>query len=118
MVEQGKYADVRGIQTHYHEDGQGEPLLLIHGSGPGVSAWANWRLVFPILSEKYHLYVDAFAIKGSTNRLIKVRVTTNLIFIKDLQIFTFSAIAVHVSHFKPRFFYFLFWTSEFQGSKP
>ena len=52
MVEQGKYADVNGIQTHYHEDGQGEPLLLIHGSGPGVSAWANWRLVFPILSEK------------------------------------------------------------------
>src|SRR6478752_1262205 len=56
MVEQGKFADVSGIQTHYHEDGQGEPLLLIHGSGPGVSAWANWRLVFPILSQKYHLY--------------------------------------------------------------
>jgi 2-hydroxymuconate-semialdehyde hydrolase len=23
------------------------PTLLIHGSGPGVSAWANWRLVLP-----------------------------------------------------------------------
>lgn len=33
-----------GIQTNYHESGTGFPVLLIHGSGPGVSAWANWRL--------------------------------------------------------------------------
>jgi len=68
MVEQGKFADVSGIQTHYHEDGQGEPLLLIHGSGPGVSAWANWRLVFPILSEKYHLYAPDIVGFGYTDR--------------------------------------------------
>ena len=30
--------------------GQGSPVLLIHGSGPGVSAWANWRLVLPALA--------------------------------------------------------------------
>lgn len=33
-----------GIATNYHDLGQGQPLLLIHGSGPGVSAYANWRL--------------------------------------------------------------------------
>ena len=36
-----------GIATNFHEQGSGFPLLLIHGSGPGVSAWANWRLVLP-----------------------------------------------------------------------
>lgn len=30
-----------GISTNYHEVGHGYPVLLIHGSGPGVSAWAN-----------------------------------------------------------------------------
>ncbi len=32
-----------GFSTNYHDQGDGFPLLLIHGSGPGVSAWANWR---------------------------------------------------------------------------
>lgn len=31
--------------------GDGEPLLLWHGSGPGVSAWANWRLPIQHLSQ-------------------------------------------------------------------
>ncbi len=30
-------------ELHYHEAGDGPPLLLLHGSGPGVSAWANFR---------------------------------------------------------------------------
>jgi 2-hydroxymuconate-semialdehyde hydrolase len=30
------------------------PLLLIHGSGPGVTAFANWRGVIPDLAEHFH----------------------------------------------------------------
>ena len=40
------------IETNYHDVGSGQPTLLIHGSGPGVSAWANWRLVIPELAKK------------------------------------------------------------------
>jgi 2-hydroxymuconate-semialdehyde hydrolase len=32
-----------GFTTAYHDVGDGPPVLLIHGSGPGVSAAANWR---------------------------------------------------------------------------
>ncbi len=44
------------IITNYHdvssppETADGTPLLLLHGSGPGVSAWANWRLVIERLA--------------------------------------------------------------------
>ncbi len=41
-----------GIRTNYHDVGSGFPLLMIHGSGPGVSAWANWRLVMPALAQQ------------------------------------------------------------------
>ncbi|MDM5196756.1 alpha/beta hydrolase [Fictibacillus enclensis] len=78
MIEEGKYVNAGGIQTHYHEDGNGEPLLLIHGSGPGVSAWANWRLVFPILSEHYHLYAPDVIGFGFTERPKDIEYSINL----------------------------------------
>ena len=37
----GQSIVANGIQTNYHDVGTGFPVLLIHGSGPGVSAWAN-----------------------------------------------------------------------------
>lgn len=67
-VEKGLYIDAGGINTHYHEAGQGEAVILIHGSGPGVSAWANWRLVFPILSQHFHLYAPDVVGFGYTDR--------------------------------------------------
>jgi len=39
------------FESNVHDAGSGPPVLLIHGSGPGVSAWANWRLVIPKLAE-------------------------------------------------------------------
>jgi len=44
-----------GIQTNYHDVGKGDVVLLIHGSGPGVSAWANWRLTIPELAKKHRV---------------------------------------------------------------
>ena len=67
-VEEGKFIEVKGVNTHYHEDGQGEVIVLIHGSGPGVSAWANWRLLFPLLSEHFHLYAPDVVGFGYTDR--------------------------------------------------
>lgn len=68
MAENGLFIEAGGINTHYHEAGEGEPVILIHGSGPGVSAWANWRLVFPILSEHFKLYAPDVVGFGYTER--------------------------------------------------
>jgi 2-hydroxymuconate-semialdehyde hydrolase len=47
----GRSVVANGIVTNYHDVGTGFPVLLIHGSGPGVSAWANWRLTIPALAD-------------------------------------------------------------------
>jgi len=48
----GLHIRAAGIDTYYHDQGHdtGTPLLLLHGSGPGVTAWANWRLNIPVLA--------------------------------------------------------------------
>jgi pimeloyl-ACP methyl ester carboxylesterase len=50
-LETGQYLPVKGVSTHFHDVGAGDPVLLIHGSGPGVSAWANWQHTIPALSQ-------------------------------------------------------------------
>ena len=57
-----------GIATNYLEEGVGDPLVFIHGSGPGVTAYANWRLVMPILGERFHCYAPDMAGFGFTER--------------------------------------------------
>jgi 2-hydroxymuconate-semialdehyde hydrolase len=52
----GKSIRAGGVMTNYHEAGSGAPVILIHGSGPGVSAWANWRLAIPSLAERLHVF--------------------------------------------------------------
>lgn len=54
--EVGLSVDVGGIGTNYIQAGSGDPLILIHGSGPGVTAYANWRGVIPDFAEHFTCY--------------------------------------------------------------
>lgn len=115
MAEQGKYLMAGDIQTHYHEAGAGEPLILIHGSGPGVSAWANWRLVFPLLSKQYHVFAPDVVGFGYTKRPEGIKYSVDLwvnhmiSFIEALKLDRVSivgnsmggALALHIAHRRP-----------------
>ena len=52
----GERIDVAGIGTNYIVAGDGDPLILLHGSGPGVTAYANWRGVIPDFSKHFRCY--------------------------------------------------------------
>lgn len=43
--------DVSSQLTGIIDIGEGVPVLLLHGSGPGVSGLANWRLTLPALAD-------------------------------------------------------------------
>lgn len=56
------------ITTNYHDVGLGSPVLMIHGSGPGVSAWANWRLNIGPLSRNKRVIAPDMVGFGFTER--------------------------------------------------
>lgn len=55
LAEVGNSIPVRGIATNVLDIGEGSPVLLLHGSGPGVSAYANWRLTIPALAAEHRV---------------------------------------------------------------
>ncbi len=56
------------FNTNYHDIGSGEPVIFIHGSGPGVSAYANWRLCMPQIAEKFRVIAPDMVGFGYSDR--------------------------------------------------
>lgn len=44
----------------YHEAGEGPPLLMLHGSGPGVTGWRNYRGNLATFAEHFRCLVLEF----------------------------------------------------------
>jgi 2-hydroxymuconate-semialdehyde hydrolase len=72
-LESGDFIEAGTYKTHYHEAGNGETLVFVHGSGPGVTAWANWRLALPVFAERYHVLAPDILGFGYSDRPDGVR---------------------------------------------
>ncbi len=66
--EVGSYVDAGGIKTNYLEAGDGTPVVLVHGSGPGVTAYANWRLTIPGLAPAFRVLAPDMAGFGFSDK--------------------------------------------------
>jgi 2-hydroxy-6-oxo-octa-2,4-dienoate hydrolase len=64
----GSSIEAFGLSTNYHRAGAGKTVILLHGSGPGVSAWTNWRRVIPALSDTFDVVAPDMAGFGYTER--------------------------------------------------
>jgi len=66
--EVGESVVAGGIRTNYLEAGTGKPVVLVHGSGPGVTAYANWQLTIPHLAKRYRVLAPDMVGFGYTAR--------------------------------------------------
>lgn len=66
MERNGAFARTGPFETHYHDLGAGPPVVLLHGSGPGVSAWENWSGVAERLAKGRRIVAPDMAGFGFT----------------------------------------------------
>ena len=70
----GKDIQANGIRTNYLEAGSGDRhVVLVHGSGPGVTAYANWRGVLPELGRDFHVVAPDMVGFGYSERPEEVK---------------------------------------------
>ena len=50
-----KFLQLPKWRIRYHEAGEGDPVILLHGSGPGASAWSNFSQNIEVLARKYRV---------------------------------------------------------------
>ena len=55
-IPEGKYLDIGEIsglpqRIHYHEQGEGEVVIFLHGAGGGASGYSNFKGNYPVFAE-------------------------------------------------------------------
>jgi 2-hydroxymuconate-semialdehyde hydrolase len=68
----GRSVRTGSFNSNVHDLGESRagqpPVLFIHGSGAGVSAWANWRLAMPVVAKERRVIAPDMVGFGYTDR--------------------------------------------------
>ena len=93
----GKSVQAAGLATNYLEEGSGDPVVLLHGSGPGVTGYANWRFTIPVLARHFRVLAPDAAGFGYTERKAGQTFTLDA-WLDHLEAFL-DAVGVEKAHF-------------------
>lgn len=56
QAETARTVTTRDWKLRYYEAGDGHPVVLLHGSGPGATGWSNFSANIEALAEHFHVY--------------------------------------------------------------
>ena len=62
--EHSKFIKINGMQVHYTDEGQGTPLILLHGIGSSLNTWDGWEEELKANFRIIRLDLPGFALTG------------------------------------------------------
>jgi 2,6-dioxo-6-phenylhexa-3-enoate hydrolase len=67
---ESRFATVEGVRLHYQQTGAGQPLICIHGAGPGASAESNFRLNTGAFAQKFRTILYDMPQYGRSDKVV------------------------------------------------
>lgn len=61
------FVEAAGLRNRVLVAGEGQPLVLLHGAGPGMDAELNWAAIMPLLAARFRCYAIDLAGFGETS---------------------------------------------------
>ena len=58
------------MNIHYHDVGQGDPVIFLHSYGPGTTGWITFHKTLPILSQHFRCIVMDLPNFGRTGPVV------------------------------------------------
>lgn len=67
---ESKFVTVEGVKIHYQEAGSGDPLICIHGAGPGASAESNFQRNVGALQSRFRTILYDMPQYGKSDKVV------------------------------------------------
>ncbi len=62
--EESKFVQIQGMDVHYKIEGEGMPLLLLHGTGSSLHTWDDWAAIMDDSFKIVRLDLPAYGLTG------------------------------------------------------
>jgi len=69
---------------HYHQAGEGPPLILLHGSGPGVTGWANFKDNFAFFARRFTTIILDLPGYGGSDQVAGNPISVSVVAVTEL----------------------------------
>ena len=93
--EQSKFVEIDGMQVHYRDEGQGIPIVLIHGTAASLHTWDDWTSELIKTHRAIRMDLPAFGLTGpNKNRDYSIRAYTKFMddFITEMNVDSFHLV--------------------------
>ena len=62
--EKSKFVQIDGMQVHYRDEGQGMPIVLVHGTAASLHTWDDWTSELTKTNRVIRMDLPAFGLTG------------------------------------------------------
>jgi 4,5:9,10-diseco-3-hydroxy-5,9,17-trioxoandrosta-1(10),2-diene-4-oate hydrolase len=66
----GHYIQAGSVKLYYNDVGSGEPVIMLHGAGPGASSWSNFEGNLPAFAERFRALLVDMPQFGKSEKLV------------------------------------------------